>query len=534
VGKHSADLLGPAEKFAAALVALSQDASRLMARLVMRTTPVVREDSLNYTEIADRDSAIAELTQTGLIERDACVSATHLLERLKVAELKALFADLGVKKDRKQDLLARILGAYTDETIRKRCVGALHWITVDPTRSLERVRLAYFGDLYRDLTEFVMRDLGISKFETYELGTSARAFANPIEFDQYLQLAALQRLPRPRRGSALNWLFAHEAVAVEQLENRTLMRRRDKLLNAWGRDFERMLQYENAHACYERSTAHPARERRARLYSKAGNAQSSTRLLEDIRARPWSAEEALFAQRFGAPRGRSEPKKQVPWLESQWNTTAKQMPNVELQTAIVLTRNGGQAWHTENGLFQSLLGLAFWDVVFAPEAGMFTHPFQSGPRDLYWPDFRARRASLVDARLQECGDDTVLWSHIERALSTKFGRMSRLVHWALVTHNSGEIVQAAKRCFSARQLQGLFDYMLNDLGQARSGMPDLFVAYGPRRFELVEVKGPSDQLQPNQRVWLAKLCELGIPCRVVKRKHVAAKIPRSLSAETTA
>ena len=75
--------------------------------------------------------------------------------------------------------------------------------------------------------------------------------------------------------------------------------------------------------------------------------------------------------------------------------------------------------------------------------------------------------------------------------------------------------------------------MLNDLGQVRNGMPDLFVAYGGGQFELVEVKGPSDQLQPNQRVWLSQLCELGIPCRVVKHRYVAAKSGANSGAGTS-
>ncbi len=494
-----------------------------MARLMMRTTDVIREDSLNYTEVEDRASAISELETAGLIERDAKVSAAHLLQRLKVAELKSLFAELVEKKDRKPDLLARIQCAYTDENVRRRCARSLHWITVDPQKILERVRLAYFGDLHRDLTEFVMRDLGISQFETYELGDSARAFADPAELDQYLQLAALQRLSPQRRASALSWLFEHAAIASRHLENRSLLRRRNKLLNAWGRDFERWHEPHNAHACYERSTAHPARERRARLFSKAGDTGASEQLLGEIKNTPWSAEESLFAQRFQAPRPKKGVNVRLPWQETQWDTRDKQITNVELRTALALTHNGGQAWHTENALLQSLLGLAFWDIVFAPEAGMFTHPFQSGPRDLYWPDFRQRRAALIDARLRECGEETLLWSHIERSLATKVGKMTRLVHWGLITHNACEIIRAAKQCFSAQQLQGLFDYMLDDLGQVRSGMPDLFVAYGPQQFELVEVKGPSDQLQPNQRVWLAKLCELGIPCRVLKYRYVAIK-----------
>jgi len=526
VRSHSADLLGDAEPYASALADLNQDACRLMARLLMRTTKVIREDSLNYAEVPDRAGAIAALERARLIKRDADVSAADLLDRLKVAELKSLFAELGSAKDRKQDRVARILCMYTDATIRQRCMACIHWLSVDPEQRLQRLRLAYFGDLYRDLTEFVMRDLGISDYDDYEMGAAARAFASSLELDQYLQLATLQRLAKPRRHAALAALFEHSTVTGNELLNRSLVRRRDKLLNAWGRDFERSLRHEDAHACYAHSSAHPARERRVRLFSKAGDSVAAAQLLDDIRSNPWSAEEALFAQRFAAPRARSKETAAAPWRETQWHTNAAQMPDVEMRTAIALTANGGHAWHTENALLTSLLGLAFWDIIFAPEAGMFTHPFQSAPRDLYWPDFRSRRAELIDARLKECLDPNKLWSRIDHTLAIKAGKMCRLVHWGLVTHNGGEIVRAARASFSSQQLQGLFDYMLTDLGAVRSGMPDLFVAYAAGCFELVEVKGPTDQLQPNQRVWLRSLCDLGIPCRVVKHRHIAAKAKR--------
>ena len=49
--------------------------------------------------------------------------------------------------------------------------------------------------------------------------------------------------------------------------------------------------------------------------------------------------------------------------------------------------------------------MAFWDVVFAPVAGAFQHPFQLGPLDLDSPGFRAARAEAVERRLEELRAD---------------------------------------------------------------------------------------------------------------------------------
>ena len=49
----------------------------------------------------------------------------------------------------------------------------------------------------------------------------------------------------------------------------------------------------------------------------------------------------------------------------------------------------------------------------------------------------------------------------------------------------------------------------------RKGLPDLIRFFpSQRRFELVEVKGPGDALQPHQRQWLRYFDQHGIPNRV--------------------
>ena len=516
---HSGDLLGPERHVIEQLLALSNQGKRLIARLIMRTTPVIRVDSLNYAEISNLEATLGELEDCGLVERNGIIAADSLLDRLKVGELKELFPELKRPKDRKQDLVQRILGSHTDQTVRTRCAAQVSWLVLALGPALQRLRLTYFGDLYRDLTEFVMRDLGMSAFEDYPLGDNARAFASTEEVEHYLELSSLQFLPANRRAAAQPWLLGHPLITEPKPDNRSLRRRRDKLLIGWGRDFERASDHSRAHACYRCATAHPARERRVRMLKKDGEEAAGSTLLARIKEAPHCAEEALFAQRFGQRGGNN---RSTPWQETTWHTSHAQLPGVETLTAQRLTANGGAAWHTENTLLPSLLGLAFWDIIFAPKTGMFTHPFQSAPRDIYWPDFRERRADVIADRLEECGNADALWARIYSTAAEKAGRSCRLVSWGAIVHNDSALLGAAQASFDARTLQAVFDYMLNDLGQVRSGMPDLFVAYGNGNYELVEVKGPSDQLQPNQRVWLKKLCELGVPCRVIKHKFIAA------------
>ena len=51
----------------------------------------------------------------------------------------------------------------------------------------------------------------------------------------------------------------------------------------------------------------------------------------------------------------------------------------------------GRCDYVENSLFNGVLGLLLWDVVFAPLPGAFYNPFQYRPSDFYAHDFASRR-----------------------------------------------------------------------------------------------------------------------------------------------
>ena len=54
-------------------------AQRLFARLVTRKGPWLRLDKLDYAEITDRDAAVAELCDLGIVERGGRAPADTLL-----------------------------------------------------------------------------------------------------------------------------------------------------------------------------------------------------------------------------------------------------------------------------------------------------------------------------------------------------------------------------------------------------------------------------------------------------------------------
>ena len=168
-------------------------------------------------------------------------------------------------------------------------------------------------------------------------------------------------------------------------------------------------------------------------------------------------------------------------------------------------------FYVENTLVCGLFGLLCWEAIFAPLPGAFFHPFHSGPVDLHDSDFRSRRAALFERCLGMLDEG----SHAEAIRATyaaKHGIVSPFVHWAVLTP---ELLETALHCLPPAHLRAWFERLLGDIRANRAGMPDL-IQFWPaeRRYRMIEVKGPGDRLQDNQKRWLAFCAQHGMPVDV--------------------
>lgn len=168
-------------------------------------------------------------------------------------------------------------------------------------------------------------------------------------------------------------------------------------------------------------------------------------------------------------------------------------------------------FYVENTLINSLFGLLCWPAIFAPLPGAFFHPFQSGPADLGAPDFAERRAELFSNCLAQL-DNGAYRDIIMQRFGSKQGLQSPFVFWGTLTP---ELLALALECIPAHHLQLYFARLLRDVKAHRSGLPDL-VRFWPaeKRYELVEVKAPGDQLQDNQIRWIEYCNQHHLPVRV--------------------
>jgi hypothetical protein len=487
---------------------LSVDAQRLYARLLTRKGPLIRIDSLCYREVFDVEASLAELDASALLLRDPPLPADQFLERLTREELAALFPYVRVaRKDQQVDTIA---ARYPDHHVRE-LVGRRHGmcVTLDGER-LSLMQTLFFGESRADLSTFVLEDLGMWRFETYALEPGHRQFRDRRELDDFLAMSAL-RVPLRR----LEARWQHDA-AVDVLaalwdirERRALERVRGGLVNLLGRCAERAADYDVALSAYGRASRAPGRERRVRLLRRLGDHAAAAASLDAIERAPLSAGERYFARQFRLPRrrGRRGPPERVQRI------CAPPTDGVEAAALAALTRDGGDGRHLENLASLGMLGLAFWDIVFAPVDGAFVNPYQDRPLDLYWNDFRRTRSAAISTRLAALAQPCALMRAVCATHRAKHGVSNALVDWRAL---DAQFIRRAVRCVPTHVWLTIFDYMLDDLEQTRTGFPDLTLLFGRGRFQFVEVKGPGDQLRREQRLWFELFAKADIDACVLR------------------
>ncbi|WP_257284358.1 VRR-NUC domain-containing protein [Endozoicomonas sp. SESOKO1] len=511
VERQYADLLSCGETdFLCRFRMLTEDAQKLYVRLVGRKGPMFRSDKLSYPEIVSIELAINELACAGLMQVNPLLDMVALSDLMTKSELLCCFPDqLGpYRSERKQALVNRLVDSGNP------CPD-LPFTILQPLyrEELRTLLFLFFGNHSQDLTEFVLQDLGLNHFESYPL--KSRLFNSREELEQGLGLSQLwQEVACENNKLDLDELQALAAKLPPSPDFRhpTLKRRYARLVNAIARDLERQGAWRDAMVSFQQSYLPPSRERRTRILAKLNDTAGALALCEEIQASPASSLELAFAHRFAKTlRGERCRRQTAPFNERtlELNDNGQR---VEFQVQAHFKHQGWQVFYVENALINGLAGLWFWDIIFADREGAFFHPFQSGPADLMTPDFYRSCKDSIHQRLAEMSESNLL-DTLLATCSRKQGISNRLVIWPAL---SPELITLAVSLIPLEQLRAMFQRLMFDIAHNRTGFPDL-ILFDPEnnRYQWLEVKGPGDRLQENQKLWLAFFQENGIPAEVV-------------------
>ena len=191
--RFSADLLpGHAHAKLTAFMHCPEPAQRLFVRLACRKGPTFRSDKIRYPEIPSLTRQASKLAAAGLIEINPILTTTELSALLTVAELRQFFS---LPAGKKAELVARLKEDFGDTPLSDELTNTLPfetWRLVDNTL-IPRLTLIYFGNQHQDLSEFVLRDLGVMRYESYPLNPAHRLFQCSDQVEHLLQLQQLFR-----------------------------------------------------------------------------------------------------------------------------------------------------------------------------------------------------------------------------------------------------------------------------------------------------------------------------------------------------
>ncbi|WP_456267510.1 VRR-NUC domain-containing protein [Kushneria sp. AK178] len=523
VGERYADLLDDDERdFMVRFQALPVASKALLVRMVMRKGEHFRRDRLGYDEIGEVGAALAPLVEQGLVDDRPCLSLEQLFDLFTRDELVAMFRDhLPRPRDRKA-LLKEVLVAVFEQPLTsdgwhaaagQPMAADVVRLTVMPV--CERLRLMFFGNLRQQFSEFVLADQGIYRFEVVPFTPDSRAFQSRADLERYWQIHDCRE--RFDAGHDIEEVLA--ALPGYIGDSVWLEARRGRVIHAIARHCERQGELVRAAGLYGHSGHAEARVRRIRVLERLGEHEQALTLCLAAQASPTSEAERQQAARI-QPRlhrglGMAKPSSEAEAPVRRCDLILPRSTSVERAVCEHFESPEAPVFFVENTLINALFGLLCWEAIFAPLPGAFFHPFQSGPADLMRPEFYPQREQHFQrclARLEEGS-----WREtIRQRYREKQGIQSPFVHWGAL---SDELLALALACLPPEHLRAWFERLLTDVRANRTGMPDLIRFYphapeGTLRYEMIEVKGPGDRLQDNQKRWIAFCARHDMPITV--------------------
>jgi hypothetical protein len=531
VRNQYADLLLPEEAaYCDDFEALSTQAQSLYVRLILRKGPVFRSDKIRYEDIENISATADELSKCGFLNSQ--VEETELVALLTKADLVSCLPSVpGLTQLRREDLVGKVVSE----------IDLLNYhFGFDVLRPLRDevlllYRLLFFGNLAQDFTEFVLTDMGMLRYEDYEISHDVRMFDSRELIDKTWQVFALREICDEMVAAGeydgLADLITNDPVLgpADSEASSSFMRRRDHLFVHVARHLERQQLIQEALSIYRLTSLPPARERCVRILTKEGELPEALALCEEMYANPLDESELEVAARLGNQLAKKQgltcsiPQSQLVYESEHFEVdenTGREI-GVEESVRICLEQEGSQCFYVENNLIPGLFGLCFWDIIFKPIKGEFINPFQRGPRDLFTPTFQPTRKLLIEQRFEKLADREWTNSKIRKTYSEKFATANFFVNWNVLTP---ELMELALRHIPLDHLLVMFSRMIFDLRKNRSGFPDL-IAFRQEKstdysYEMVEVKGPNDQLQLNQKRWIKTFTAAGIPFKLAKLSWV--------------
>lgn len=508
---------------------LSEDAQCLFIRFSNRRKSFFRVNNLSYPEINDIPAILEELSATGFIESLSDAHAGRLDEvvdlftkELLLEFTKALVPDVMPSKSiKKPDLVRWLLHEYDFEKLCALIGKTEPVVKVSHETEVMMMKFLFFGNRYADMTEFVIRDLGHVRFQSFDEAHLSVQFETRKDVDDTLMVSLMkeafdimkQQLPPEE---IYDWFMNWQAGVSVNLSKKAVPSYNTFTLrvSAW---LERKKMLSQALSIYQLTNEAPARERRVRLLYNLGEIDEAIALCEEIAENPQNADERYFSLDFAEKINNKKKRTVKRTTQALKSAEAIEIPvmyrwQVELGAIHYYRALGYNAVFSENEPWRALFGLLFWDIIYDTNVQAIHNPLQRVPSDFFLPDFYYKRSGQLLERMKDADTRQSIEEIVRKTYEDKFGTTNVLVPWY---EGMLEKVLTLISWLSHEQIHLVLLEIARNLRENTRGFPDLLV-WNENEYAFIEIKSPTDHLSSRQLHWQHFFKEHQIQSRIVR------------------
>lgn len=506
---------------------LSEDCQCLFLRMVMRRGVYFKLDTLQYKEISDLPKAITALKRKKFIHQITSRSKDEIEDLIPFFTKKDLIEiAAGTPLDKPSKSLSKpALISHLLQAKRSKLLGAIaKQFTVfreEKIEEVERLFFLFFGSSYRDISEFVVRDLGYRNFENHQLHQLTPYFKTRDEIDQKWMVNTWYNMVKEgmKKELPIEEIFESLKTLVETslIDTFPAQRSLGRLLIKVGRDLERAKAYQQALWAFRQTDYPPSNEREIRVLAKLKQTEEAIQRCLELKEMTAHAEEYYFAIDFSNRLLDKKSKKSTTEKQNAGRSVTigdEHKYRVEMGALEHLTLEGWNGLFSENLLWNSLFGLLFWEEIFDDQQDAFHHPFQFSPSDWRSEDFYLKRKEAIDTKLELVDSPSAFSQHLETVFHNKYSISNPLIFWyeELLEH-----LLLFTDYLTSDQMKRILTEMARNPKSNTKGFPDLYV-WKTDDYRFIEIKSPNDKLSAQQLYWLDLFESIGIKSEVLNIK----------------
>ena len=512
---------------------LSEDAQCMFIRFSNRSKSFFRVNSLFYSEIADIPAVLEELSEKDFIEllcdahEDRFAEVMDLFTKEQhLAFTKILNPEvMPAKSIRKPDLVRWLLFEYDFKTLCHIIQETEPVVKVSYEREVMMMKFLFFGNRYADMTEFVIRDLGHVRFQSFDVQHLSIQFETRKDVEDTLTVSLMKETFDVLKSQVppeeiFDWFMNWQVGIAGNLSPKAMPSYNLFILRV-SAFLERKKMLSQALSIYQITNDAPARERRVRLLYTLGEIDEALALCEEIAENPQNADERYFSLDFYERINNKKKRTVKRTTQALKSAEAIEVPiiyryQVELGAIHYYRDQGYNAVFSENEPWRTLFGLLFWDIIYDTNVQAIHNPLQRVPSDFFLPDFYFKRSDQLRERMKFANTKPVIEDIIRKTYEDMFGTTNVLVSWY---DGALDKVLTLISWLTPEQIHAVLLEIAYNLRENTRGFPDLMV-WNETEYAFIEIKSPTDHLSSRQLHWQHFFIEHKIQSRIVRVKWI--------------